>query len=128
MGALTHPHGRSQDKKSKDKKTNPNGRPRRKELVIVFPQRRSLGLKPVRTSCAATFTTAVPPPGVHPELALAASTSQADEPEPAAFCGSEEAFPARWRDGDWTTRSVLAAGSPPADYACGTLGGCLEPP
>ena len=38
--------------------------------------------------CAATFTTPVPPPGVHPQLALAASTSRADEPEPAAFCGS----------------------------------------
>ena len=47
MGALTRPHGRNQDQKSKNRKTNPNGRPRRKELVIIFPQRRSLGLKAV---------------------------------------------------------------------------------
>ena len=67
---------------------------------------------------------AVPPPGVHPELALAVSTSWADELEPAAFCGSgaEVAYPARWRDGDRTTRSVLTAGSPPADCAGGALG------
>ena len=78
----------------------------------------------VRTSCAATFITAIPPPGVHPELALAVSTSWADELEPAAFCGSgaEVSFPARWRDGDWTTRSVLTAGSPPAGCAGGALG------
>ena len=56
----------------------------------------------VRTSYAATFITAVPPPGVHPEVALAASASWADELEPtagcgsdAAFCGSDAAFPAR---------------------------------
>ena len=48
--------------------------------------------------------------------------SWADELEPAAFYGSDAAFPARWRDGDWTTRSVLAAGSPPADCAGGKLG------
>ena len=47
VGALTRPHERNKDQKSKNKKTNPNGRPRRKELVIIFPQRRSLGLKPV---------------------------------------------------------------------------------
>ena len=46
----------------------------------------------VRTSCAATFITAIPPPGVHPELALAASISWADELEPAAGCGSDTAF------------------------------------
>ena len=83
----------------------------------------------VRTSCAATFTTAVPPPGVHPEVALAASASQADELEPttgcgsdAAFCGSDAAFPARRLDGIRTAISVLAAGSPPADCAGGWLG------
>ena len=83
----------------------------------------------VRTSCAATFITAVPPPGVHPEVALAASISWADELEPAAgcgsdaaFCGSDAAFPARWRGGVQTARSVLAAGSPPADYAGGRSG------
>ena len=83
----------------------------------------------VRTSCPATFITAVPPPGVHPELALAASISWADELEPAAgcgsdaaFCGSDAAFPVRWRDGVRTTRSVLAAGSPPADCTGGRSG------
>ena len=83
----------------------------------------------VRTSCAATFITAVPPPGVHPELALAASISWADELEPAAgwgseaaFYGSDAAFPVRWRDGVRTTRSVLAAGSPLADCAGSKLG------
>ena len=61
----------------------------------------------VRTSCAATFTTAVPLPGVHPEVALAASASRADELKPtagrgsdAAFCGSDAAFPARRLGGD----------------------------
>ena len=33
-------------KKKQDKKTNPDGRLRRKELVGVLPQRRSLGLEP----------------------------------------------------------------------------------
>ena len=46
------------------------------------------------------FTTAVPPPGIHPELALAASTSWDDKLLPAAFCGSDAAFPVRWREGD----------------------------
>ena len=49
------------------------------------------------------FTTAVPPPGVHPELALATSMSWADKLEPAAFCGSDAAFPVHWREGDWYT-------------------------
>ena len=80
----------------------------------------------VRTSCVATFTMAVPPPGVHPEVALAASASRADELEPAAgygsdaaFCGSDVAFPARRLDGIRTAISVLAAGSPPTDCAGG---------
>ena len=83
----------------------------------------------VRTSCTATFITAVPPPGVHPEVALAASTSWADELEPAAgcgsdaaFCGSDAAFPARRLGGVRTASSVLAAGSPPADCAGGRSG------
>ena len=83
----------------------------------------------VRTSCAATFITAVPPPGVHPELALAASISWADELEPAAgcgsdaaFCGSDAAFPVHWRDDVRTARSILAAGSPLADCAGGRSG------
>ena len=83
----------------------------------------------VRTSCAATFTTAVPPPGVHPEVALAASASRADKLEPtagcssdAAFCGSDAAFPARRLDGIRTAISALAAGSPPADCAGGGSG------
>ena len=76
----------------------------------------------VRTSCAATFITAVPLPGVHPEVALATSTSWADELEPAAgcgsdaaFCGSDAAFPAGRLGGIRTASSVLATGSPPAD-------------
>ena len=80
----------------------------------------------VRTSCAAMFITAVPPPGIHPEVALAASASWADELEPTAgcgsnavFCGSDAAFPARRLGGIRTAISVLAAGSPPADCACG---------
>ena len=73
----------------------------------------------VRTSCAATFITAVPPPGVHPEVALAASASRADELEPTAGCGSDAAFPARRLGGVRTASSVLAAGSPPADCAGG---------
>ena len=83
----------------------------------------------VRTSRAATFITAVPPPGVHPEVALAASISWADELEPAAgcgsdaaFCGSDAAFPARRRGSVRTTRSVLAAGSPSADCTVDRLG------
>ena len=83
----------------------------------------------VRTSCAATFTTTVPPPGVHPEVALAASASRADELEPtagcgsdAAFCGSDAAFPARRLDGIRTAISALVAGSPPADFAGGGSG------
>ena len=83
----------------------------------------------VRTSCAATFITAVPPPGVHPEVALATSTSWADELEPAAscgsdaaFCGSDAAFPARRLGGIRTASSALAAGSPPADCAGGRSG------
>ena len=83
----------------------------------------------VRTSCAATFITAVPPPGVHPEVAPATSTSWADELEPAsgcgsdaAFCGSDAAFPARRLGGVRTASSVLAAGSPPTDYAGGRSG------
>ena len=86
----------------------------------------------VRTSCAATFITAVPPPGVHPEVALATSTSRADELEPAAgcgsdaaFCGSDAAFPARRLDGIRTAISARAAGSPPADFA---VGGSGRPP
>ena len=73
----------------------------------------------VRTSCAATFITVVPPPGVHPEVALAASASWADELEPTAFCGSDEAFPARRLGGIRTAISVLTAGSPPADCVGG---------
>ena len=76
----------------------------------------------VRTSCAATFITAVPPPGVHPEVALAASASWADELEPTAGCGSDAAFPARRLDGIRTAISALAAGSPPADCAGGESG------
>ena len=83
----------------------------------------------VQTSCAATFITAVPPPGVHPEVALAASMYWADELEPAAgcgsdaaFCGSDAALPARRLGGIRTASSVLAAGSPPADYAGGRSG------
>ena len=89
----------------------------------------------VRTSCAATFITAVPPPGVHPEVALAASTSWADELEPAAgcgsdaaFCGSDAAFPARWLGGIRTAISVLAAGSPPPTAQAADWAGRLEPP
>ena len=80
----------------------------------------------VRTSCAATFTTAVPSPGDHPEVALATSASWANELEPAAgcgsdaaFCGSDAAFPARRLGGIRTAISVLAAGSPPADCVGG---------
>ena len=73
----------------------------------------------VRTSCAATFITAVPPPGVHPKVALAASASWADELEPTAGCGSDAAFPARRLGGIRTATSVLAAASPPA----GCVGG-----
>ena len=80
----------------------------------------------VRTSYAATFITAVPPPGVHPEVALAASASWADELEPTAGCGSDAvfygsdaAFPARRLGGIRTASSVLAASSPPADCADG---------
>ena len=54
----------------------------------------------VRTSCAATFITAVPSPGVHPELALAVSRSWADELEPAAFWPISRAWElkvAAWR-------------------------------
>ena len=83
----------------------------------------------VRTSCEATFITAVPPPGVHPEVALATSTSWGDELEPAAgcgsdaaFCGSDASFPARRLGGVRTASSVLAAGSPPADCAGGRSG------
>ena len=46
VGVLTRPHGRNQEQKSKNRKTNPDGRPRRKEFVGVSPQRRSLGLEP----------------------------------------------------------------------------------
>ena len=83
----------------------------------------------VRTSCAATFITAVPPPGVHPEVALATSTSWADELEPAAgcgshaaFCGSDAAFPARRLGSIRTASSILAAGLPPTDCAGGRSG------
>ena len=82
-----------------------------------------------RTSCVATFTTVVTPLGIHPELALAASISWADELEPAAGCGSDAAFcvsdaafPVRWHDGVRTTRSALAAGSPLADCTGGRSG------
>ena len=76
----------------------------------------------VRTSCAATFITAVPPPGVHPKVALATSTSWADEMEPAAGCGSDAAFPARRLGDIRTASSVIAAGSPLADCAGGRSG------
>ena len=73
----------------------------------------------VRTSYAATFITADPPPGVHPEVALAASASWADGLGPAASYGSDAAFPARRLGGIRTASSVLAAGSPPTDCAGG---------
>ena len=83
----------------------------------------------VRTSCAATFTMAVPPPGIHPEVALAASASRTDELEPtagrgsdAAFCGSDAAFPARRLGGTWIATSAPAAGSPSTDCAGGGSG------
>ena len=99
MRALTRPHGRNQDQKSKNGKTYPNGRPRREELVSILPQRRGLGLKPVPDFLRRHIHHGRPSTRVHPELALATSTSWADELEPAAFCGSgaEVAFPARWR-------------------------------
>ena len=75
------------------------------------------------------FITAVPPPGVYPEVGLATSMSWADELEPAAgcgsdaaFCGSDAAFPARRLGGIRTASSVLVAGSPPADCAGGRSG------
>ena len=70
------------------------------------------------------FTTADPLPGVHPEVALAASASRAAELEPtagrgsdAAFCGSDAAFPARRLGGARTVTTAPAAGSPFADCA-----------